>query len=311
MVKQTGWFGRHWKVLATLGVLLLFFQEGLLVLAVLLVLSPPLRTQTAAVAVLAGGLGLTWLLHPGELHNQVWRAGTVLALAVFVPATFYTKATVTHRILLAGTTAAVGVLILCAATGLSWGELRWWVERGWGRTAQIFMSGVWYVEGGTGAAGKQLRELFDSMIGVAADYFPARTTLQVMTGLAFATIAYRHLATVPRGVAPGPFREIRFTEHLGWAAIVLLVVVLVPKLAAAKLGAMNVLLVFGALYALRGVAVFVVGFHALGGGCLNAVLFSAAAFLLLPLAFIGAILLGIVDTSFDLRRRWARPPAGG
>ena len=294
-----------------LWVLLLFFQDGLLALAVLLILSPPLRTHAAVIAVVAGGLGLAWLLQPAELPHQVWRAGTVLALAAFVPATFYTQASVMHRLLLAGTAAALCVSVLFVATGRSWQELHWWVEHGWGKTAQLFMGGVWYVEGGTGAAGAQLRELFDSTIRLAADYYPGRVTLQIMTSLALATAAYRHLATAPRGVLPGRFRDLRYTEHIGWAAIVLLIVVLVPKLAAAKLGAMNVLLVIGALYALRGLAVFTVGFQALGGGCLNAVLFSVVAFILLPLALIGAILLGIADTSFDLKRRWSTPPAGG
>jgi len=156
-----------------------------------------------------------------------------------------------------------------------------------------------------------LAEFTDTFVRFMADYNPALSVLQIMAGLALASVIYYHLATRPRGVPPGRFREFTFTEHLGWAAVAMLVVVLVPKLAVAKLGAMNVLLVLGSLYALRGAAVATVGLQALGGGCLNTVLLLAVALFLLPLALIGAILLGIVDTRFDLRRRWTTPQAGG
>jgi hypothetical protein len=202
-------------------------------------------------------------------------------------------------------------VLLLGTFGRSWQELQWWVEQRVGYAMRVFTSVVLGREGDGAVDSAQLAEFTNSFVRFMADFSPALAALQIMAGLALASAIYYRLATKPRGIPPGQFRDFKFTEHLGWAAIAMLVVVLVPKLAAAKLGAMNVLLVFGSLFALRGAAVATVGFHALGGGCLNAFLSVAVAFLLLPLAVIGAILLGIVDMRFDLRRRWATPPAGG
>jgi hypothetical protein len=297
--------------LLLLVLLVLFAPVGLAALAALLVLSPPLRIGSAILAVVAGGVSLGWITQPGVLPDQVLRAGIVIAVAVFVPATFYTRSHLSHRVLLASATAAVGVVLLLGTFGRSWQELQWWVEQRVGYAMRVFTSVVLGREGDGAVDSAQLAEFTNSFVRFMADFSPALAALQIMAGLALASAIYYRLATKPRGIPPGQFRDFKFTEHLGWAAIAMLVVVLVPKLAAAKLGAMNVLLVFGSLFALRGAAVATVGFHALGGGCLNAFLSVAVAFLLLPLALIGAILLGIVDMRFDLRRRWATPPAGG
>jgi len=195
------------------------------------------------------------------------------------------------------------------ALGHSWHELHWWVEHRIGFSTRILMRSTW---GGSGFGDdSQMADILETSIRFVADYHPALVTLQVMAGLLLATTLYQSLATKPKGVPPGRFRDFRFTEHVGWAAIAALIVVTVPRLAAAKLGAMNVLLVLGTLYALRGVAVATMGILQLGGGYVFTFVSTALAFLLLPAAIVGAILLGIVDTSFDLRRRWQAPQAGG
>jgi hypothetical protein len=261
------------------------------------------------IAVVAGGVSLAWITQLGELPDQVLRAGTVIAVTLFLPVTFYTQARLGHRVLLAATAAALGVVVLLGALGRSWQELYWWVEHRVGYTAGVLLSAVWDSTGGAGMG--QRAEILDTFVRFMTDYNPALAVLQVMAGLALASAVYFKLALKPRGIPPGRFRDYRFTEHLGWAAIAMLVVVLVPKLSAAKLGAMNVLLVLGSLFALRGAAVATMIFQALGGGWFSAVLSLAVAFLLLPAAIVATILLGIVDTRFDLRRRWETPPAGG
>ncbi|MBI2614929.1 MAG: DUF2232 domain-containing protein [Gemmatimonadetes bacterium] len=114
----------------------------------------------------------------------------------------------------------------------------------------------------------------------------------------------------PTGVPPGRFREFRFSEHLGWVGAVALLVMLVPRLAAAKVAAINLLLVSGLLYAVRGAAVTAFGIALLGGaGCGTAALFGLLALFVLPAVVAGAIVLGVIDAGMDLRKRWATPPA--
>jgi hypothetical protein len=201
--------------------------------------------------------------------------------------------------------------MLFAVLGRSLQELQWWVEREVSYAMRVFLGAISSRDTTGATNGAELTEFTNTFVQFMTDYNPALAVLQIMAGLALASAIYYRLAAKPRGVPPGRFRDFRFTEHLGWAAIAMLVVALVPKLAAAKLGAMNALLVLGSIFALRGAAVATVAFYAIGGGCLNAVLGLMLAFVLLPLTLIGAILLGIVDTRFDLRKRWETPRAGG
>jgi hypothetical protein len=311
-VHQANWLKRQWRVLISLIAFTLFAPVGLfaLPLAALLMMSQPQRTRVTVIAIIVGGFSLAWILQPGDLPEQVVRAGAVIAMTVFVPLTLYTRTWTCNRICLSASAAALSVTMLLLALGHSWHELHWWVEHRAGYAARILMRSTWGREGSADDAG-QIANILSTSVRFVAEYHPALVTLQVMAGLALATIIYQRLATKPRGVPPGRFRDFRFTEHVGWAAIAALIIVTVPKFAAVKLGAMNVLAVLGALYALRGVAVATTGIMQLGGGYVITVLSTALAFLLLPAAIVGAILLGIVDTSFDLRTRWQTPQAGG
>lgn len=312
-MNQSNWLKHQWRVLAALLAFAFFAPMGLftLPLAALLVMSRPHRTSVALVTMAAGGFSLAWVFQVGELPDQVVRAGAVIAVAVFMPVTFFTRSSVGHRVFLAGTSAVLSVMFLLTIRGRSWQELQWWVEHRMGHMARVLARSTFGRDSAGGVDAGQIADMLGTSVRFAADYHPALVTLQMMAGLALATVVYHRLAIKPRGDPPGRFRDFRFTEHLGWATIAALVVVLVPKFSAAKLGALNVLLVLSTLYALRGAAVAAAGLQQLGGGCVIVVLSVAAAFLMLPIAVVGAILLGIVDTSFDLRRRWQSPPAGG
>ena len=297
-------------MLAACAAFLLFAPAGLftLPLAALLMMSSPHRTRVAVITILAGGFSLAWLFQPGELPDQVLRAASVIAVAAFLPVTLYTRASVTHRACLAAAAATVSVMFLLLPVGRSWQEVHWWIEHRMSLVARLMMRGTWGRESTFDV--DRFADVLEIAVRFVADYHIALLTLQVIAGLGLATALYQRLALEPKGVPAGRFRDFCFTEHLGWPAMAALVVVLVPKLSAAKLGASNVLLVLGTLYALRGLAVAAVGLQQIGSGLVT--FFSVVtAFLMLPVATIGAILLGIVDTSFDLRRRWQPPPAGG
>ena len=143
-----------------------------------------------------------------------------------------------------------------------------------------------------------------------ADNYAAMTGLKLLAGLALATALYHRFARHPRGAPLGRFRDFRFSEHLGWAAAIPLVIILLPDLIRAKVAASNLLLLVGALYALRGLAVaaFVAGLA--GTGPVATALAVMAGFFMLPVALGVGILLGVLDAGMDLRRRWSKPPAG-
>jgi len=105
-------------------------------------------------------------------------------------------------------------------------------------------------------------------------------------------------------VPPGPLAEFRFSEHLGWPLVLAVASLLVPALSVARTAALNVLVVIGALYGLRGLAVIVYGIRALKGGPLLYAAAAVAVFFVLP----GVVLLGVLDAGLNLRRRWLPPP---
>jgi uncharacterized protein YybS (DUF2232 family) len=161
------------------------------------------------------------------------------------------------------------------------------------------------VAGSRPAAG-QIEELFLDVVPAVADYYPALLAFELFVAFAIALAVYHRVAKSPRGLPLGRFRDFRFSEHLGWVPAIALLVILVPKLAAARLAATNVLLVAAGLYALRGFAVVAFGLQAVGGGGVLLVILSAIIlFFLLPIVLAGALVLGVVDAGFNLRRRWA------
>jgi hypothetical protein len=278
-------------------------------LAALLVATSLRTRRESLIAAVAGGLSLVWLLEAGDLPDQLVRASAVIATGVFVTATHFTRAPVIHRALSAVITAALAAGVLLLVMGSSWNEAHWWAEYRAGYLARVASQLFWIVGDGSTTSPTQIAQVVNRIVRFQADYFPAVAALRIMAGLALATAIYHRMAVKPYGPGLAAFRSFRFTEHLGWAAIVPLLVLLIPQLAAAKLGAINLLLVLGALYALRGVAVVAFGLQLMGAGSGLLIAFVVvAAILILPIVLAGAILLGVADSGLDLRRRWTRPP---
>lgn len=277
-------------------------------LAALLIASRPRRTREWLTAGIVGGFAVAWLLVPGELPDQLLRAATVIATAMFVPLTLRTATSFIHRALAAVGAAAVGLFALVPLVGASWGGIRWWVEHQTGRAARDLIGRMWLVGGGDSDLQPRLAQVaagFEQIVGFVAEFYPALLALQVIAGLALATTIYARVADAPHGRALGTFPEFRFSEHLGWAAALPLVTLLIPKLVATKAAAVNLLVVTGTLYALRGAAVAAFGLGAIGaGGLVLWVLVGLAVFALLPVVIGGAIVLGVLDAGLDLRKRW-------
>ena len=282
-------------------------------LALLLAFTPLGNRGAVVFTGIAAGYSAWWLLGPGELPDQLLRAALVLSATLFVALTLRTRLTFTHRAVAALAAAMAGCSVLLRMLGSSWSELSWWVANRTGLAARDLTGMLWSripldtaSESGSGTLA-QFEASLGTMVQIAAEFFPAITALQLVAGMALAAAIYQRVAPRPQGVPLGRFRDLRFSEHLGWALAIPLVVVLVPKLAAFKAVAANTLVVAGALYALRGAAVVAYGVLALGGSGFFLWAFWIVIFiLLLPIVLGGAILLGVLDGGLDLRRRWSR-----
>ncbi len=284
-------------------------------LAGLLAVSRPRRTAEFVVGGLSGGFGMWWLLQPGDLPEQLLRAAVLFTTIIFVIMTARSRLAVTSRALIAVGGALAGVVALLAVLGSSWGEVRWWVEHQAGLEARVMIAWLGLL-GGAGpdsppGIADQMADWFAASVTMTANYFPAVTALQLLVGLALAAAVYYRIAHNPAGTPPARFRLFRFTEHLGWAAVVPLALVLITKVAAVKLSAMNLLVVAAALYAVRGAAVAAFGLSAVGAsGFLLWTLLTVVFILILPVVVGGAILLGVLDAGVDFRRRWMTPRVG-
>ncbi len=306
------WLARNKRVLAAAVLFTVFAPVPLFAFPLALLLAfAPLRSRSEALAAaILGGLSLVWLLRLGTLPDQVVRASVVIAGLVYAVGTRFTAATVTHRALAAVALASVAVGNMLYGLGSSWAELTWWVERAAARLARQQEFGMWMICYGGTSEGTQMPEVMGQTVRFIADYHPAILAVQLMAGMAVATAIYHRVAQQPRGTPLGSFREFRFNENLGWAAIVPLLVILSPVPAAARLAAANVLVVMGVLYAIRGIAVAASGLSRAGRNrSLSVALSVAIALMILPIALAGAILLGVVDSRMDLRRRWVSPQA--
>ncbi|MEX1051079.1 MAG: DUF2232 domain-containing protein [Gemmatimonadales bacterium] len=254
------------------------------------------------------GLAVVWLAWPGDLPGQTMRAAALLATVVFVLLADHTRWSVTHRALVSALIALAGTALLYVVLGWSWTRLHWWVEHRTGFALRIAMSGFqWDVLAGETQA--RFSGTLDQIVRWTANLFPAIGVLQVMVGLGLATALHGRLAVTPRGVAPAPTRDFRFSEHLGWMLVLGLVGVLfLPPVPALRLVAWNLLAVGTALFLARGWAVAAFLWVRAGAGRWVAALAALAIVFLSPVVLGVLLALGVLDAGLDLRRR-ATPPS--
>jgi hypothetical protein len=144
--------------------------------------------------------------------------------------------------------------------------------------------------------------------------FPSLLLLESLIALALAWTTYHRIARTRLGAPLGPLKDFRFNDQLVWGLIAGLAIVFLPALDFIEVVGRNLLVFFGALYAIRGfgvlswflapgvlAATLMVGFAMLWWPVLSVVAISG--FVLLTLAAFG---LGLGDTWADWRRR-ARP----
>jgi hypothetical protein len=139
------------------------------------------------------------------------------------------------------------------------------------------------------------------LASVRVAVFPALLALESIAALGVAWWARaRLLGDRDRGLSP--LRDFRFNDHLVWVLVLGLLLLVLQSGGAARLGS-NALVLMGALYALRGAAVFV--FVSGGMSLFGYVAFALLLVLVPPVTLGTAALIGIGDTWLDLRSRTA------
>jgi hypothetical protein len=154
---------------------------------------------------------------------------------------------------------------------------------------------------------RQLRALSAGGVQV----FPALLALESLCALAIAWAAYHRLGRTRLGAPLAPLKDFRFNDQLVWGLIVGLTIVFLPTLAAFRAAGSNLLVFFGALYALRGLGVLawflapgaLVGGLTVGLAMLLWPVLNVIAVLGFMLLLIAALGLGLGDTWADWRRR--------
>ena len=150
-------------------------------------------------------------------------------------------------------------------------------------------------------AAQRAVQLQDASGTLAAPLYPALLALESLAACALAWGLYHRMSRARLGAALAPFRFFRFSDELIWALVAGMTLTVLPSLAALRVFGANLVVFFGALYALRGFGVIAWFFPQLSLGAQFAV--SFAAVVLFPVSLALAVGLGVTDTWFDWRRR--------
>ena len=157
-------------------------------------------------------------------------------------------------------------------------------------------------------AASMLDQTEESMRAVpegATRVFPALLALESLAALGIAWSLFHRASRTRIGPPLAPLREFRFSDQLVWALIVGIAALLLPSLAGVRGPGLNLLVFFGALYALRGLGVLAWFFTP--SRSVTTVLVGVALLLLMRDGAAFALgLVGIGDTWLDWRNR-ARP----
>ena len=135
---------------------------------------------------------------------------------------------------------------------------------------------------------------------VSARLYPSLLALESLAVLALAWGLYHRVSRARIGPPLAPLREFRFNDQLVWGLVAGVTAVAVPTLAAFRMVGLNLLVFFGALYALRGLGVLTWFF---APGRVMVALTIALAIFMWPLLGVFALGIGLGDTWLDWRSR--------
>lgn len=245
-----------------------------------------------------------WLQQVGGLGAQVTRAGAVLLCGTFLALTLWQPSNGVGRALGATAVAGAALVAWMWRLGIGWMQLVSGVDRDLS-AYQTAVRDEWRAAGAP-------PELIDQIAGLmhsVSRLYPGLLAIAAIAGLRLAWTWYHRLAPRPLGPPPSPFRGFAFSDQLIWGCIAALALTLAPGPEGWRLAGANLLVVFGALYLARGLAVFVAKAGRVAAPVIAVV--ALIALFLLPFVVGGLTLLGLADTWLDFRRRPAAPTTGG
>lgn len=287
-----------WGLLPTWGLLPLS-------LAALLWAAGPTRWWERSLIGLLVLFGLIFVVPPSFVPFE----SAVGAYTLAVAAAFASGALVASRgILRQALRAVLWGVAGTGALGLLVRGRSFWTELHWSTVRETTLRVGFMVE-----RIPELAAYSAGLVRFLAGALPAFLLLLTLAALLLAWQWHVRIARRPLGPPLGSFREFRFADHWIWGLVLALVVWALPKLTALKWVAMNVGIVLGALYIVRGTAVVFAIATAVGMptwlltvGAIGAGLLFVPIFVLVP----GLWTLGVFDTWLAFRqRRFTRSPA--
>ena len=241
-----------------------------------------------------------WLTQPGGLALQFARAGAVLLTGTFLALTLWRPSACFSRALIATTIAAAALIIWMWHLDLGWPEVQRALEHNlWTYNRELMMRLT--QAAGARSGGESMLDEMSTMMRTVGSLYPAFLFLSGVAGLRLAWRWYHRIARSPLGPAPIPFTAFQFNDQLVWGWVIGLALSLLPLTPDGPLIGGNVLLVWAALYAARGLAVFSVGSGRVSAPVIATI--ALVAVFLLPFVLAGLTLLGLADTWLDFRRR--------
>jgi len=291
-----------WGAVLALGAYLLLAPPVLMLapLAGLLLLSRPGTTREWAWIIGALAWSAVWLSQPAGLALQFARAGAVLLTGTFLALTVWQPSARFSRALGATTIAAAAMILWMWHLDLGWAEVQRALEQNlltYNRDLMMRLSEA----AGTPAGSEGSLSEMSSMVQTVGSLYPAFLVLASLAGLRLAWRWYHRIARRPLGPAPAPFTTFQFHDQLVWGWVAGLSLSLLPLAPGGQQIGGNLLMIWAALYAARGLAVFSVGSGRVSSPVVAAI--SVVAVFLLPFVLAGLTLLGLADTWLDFRRR--------
>lgn len=144
---------------------------------------------------------------------------------------------------------------------------------------------------------------FEAAPEVAATLFPSLIALESLVALALAWALYHRMGRERLGPPLARLRDFRFSDQFVWGLVAGLAMIVVPGFAPMRAVGANLLVFFGALYALRGVGV---GLWFLSPGPIMMAFLIVFALVFPPVLGVLGMGLGVGDTWLNWRAR-ARP----
>lgn len=296
--------GRWGQVLALAGFLLFappMFLFG--PLAALLLVSRPATLREWAWLIGAVGWSALWLQQAGGLGAQFTRSAAVLVSGSFLALTLWRPSNGMCRALAATAGAALALAVWMVGLGLRWTALQAAVEEEVTTLQEAMRQAMSGAEGWS-----EMSRQMALMADTVSLLYPGLLALAAIAGLRLAWAWYHRIADRPVGAPPTPFPAFGFSDQLVWGWVIGLALALLPWPGWAPVAGANILLVWGALYASRGLAIVVTAARRTPPAVLVALALVTAV--LLPFVLGGLTLLGLADTWLDFRRRLT-PSTGG